>query len=290
MNSPVLLSICLPVFNRKNEVLKFLNSIDFFDNIELLIIDDGSTQNILELFNNKYKYKFKYIKTKNRGRSSAIFDAIKLSSGEYIMIMDSDDYFLPRGIEQIIKEIKNNADIKCFVFGTEILKNGKKIINKPPNSLCTNLIKLRADYKVHGDLKEIVKKNIILKCLYEQSYEYRFTPTSLIWSKLSEFVACHTVDKCVVVKTYHSDGISASIAQVKFENAGAFYDLSKRNMNSNSYNSFFFRLKSKIQYYRYSFPSNKIEKITFFNILFFVIGYLLYQLDNFRFKNKKRAH
>ena len=34
----------------------------------------------------------------------------------------------------------------------------KKIINKPPNSLCTNLIKLRADYKVHGDLKEIVKK------------------------------------------------------------------------------------------------------------------------------------
>ena len=76
--------------------------------------------------------------------------------------------------------------------------------------------------------------------MYEQSYEYRFTPTSLIWSKLSEFVACHTVDKCVVVKTYHSDGISASIAQVKFENAGAFYDLSKRNMNSNSYNSFFF--------------------------------------------------
>ena len=86
----------MPVFNRKNEVLKFLNSIDFFDNIELLIIDDGSTQNILELFNNKYKYKFKYIKTKNRGRSSAIFDAIKLSSGEYIMIMDSDDYFFTK--------------------------------------------------------------------------------------------------------------------------------------------------------------------------------------------------
>ena len=206
------------------------------------------------------------------------------------MIMDSDDYFLPKGIEEIIKEIKNNSDIKCFVFGTEILKNEKKIINKPPKSLCTNLIKLRVDYNVKKDLKEIVKKNSILKCLDEQSYKFRFTPTSLIWSKLSEFVVCHTVDKCVAVKTYDSEGISASIAQVKFENAGAYYDLFKRNMNSNLYNSFFFRLKSKIQCYRYSFSSNKKEKITFFNALFFVIGYLLYQTDNYRFKNKRRAH
>ena len=292
MNSFVLLSICLPVFNRKNEILKFLNSIDFFDNIELIIVDDGSTQNIGELFNkdNKYKFKFKYIKTKNRGRSSAICDAIRSSSGEYIMIMDSDDYFLPNGIQEIINEIKNNFFIKCFVFGTEILYNGKKIINKPPKSICTNLIKLRADYKVQGDLKEIVKKNYILKCLYEKSYEYRFTPTSLIWSKLSELVACHTIDKCVAVKTYKKEGISASISQIKFENAGAFCDLFRINMNSNLYNSFSFRLKSKIQYYRYLFSSNRIEKKTFSNILHYVVGYLLYLTDKIKFKNKKRAH
>lgn len=285
------LSICIAVFNRKKEFLQLLKSIDHSDKVELIIVNDGSEDDIYEIINNnKKKINFKYFETLNRGRSSALADAIKHSTGKYAMIMDSDDYFLSGGIKEIITEIEKNPNINCFVFGTKFVNNNKEKEHILPDGFTTNLIKLRADFKVRGDFKEIVNSNLLKKCVYEKSYQYRFTPTSLIWQRVSRLTKCYTNDTCVAVKTYNKQGISASIAQVKFENAEPYCDLFYEHLNSNLYDSKIFRLKAKIQFYRYSFLTNRKLNIHFKDIFFVLFGFILNKIDNFRFSGKKRAH
>tara|TARA_B100000989_G_C19527532_1_gene467730 strand:+ start:2978 stop:3853 length:876 start_codon:yes stop_codon:yes gene_type:complete len=286
-----ILSICIAVFNREKELSKLLKSIDYFDKVELVIVNDGSTDDIYEtILSNKKKINIKYFETLNRGRSSALSDAIKHSSGKYAMIMDSDDYFLSGGIKAIITQIEKNSNINCFVFGTKFVKNNKEKEHVLPDGFTTNLIKLRADFKVRGDLKEIVNSNLLKKCIYEKSYQYRFTPTSLMWQRVSRHAKCYTNDTCVAVKTYNKKGISASITQIKFENAEPYCDLFYEHLNSNLYDSKIFRLKAKIQFYRYSFLTNRKLNIHFKDIFFVLFGFILNKVDNFRFSEKKRAH
>ena len=289
-NSPIL-SICIAIFNRKKELAKLLKSIDSSDQIEVVIVNDGSTDSIYELIENKInKLNIKYYKTQNRGRSSALSDAIKYSSGLYIMIMDSDDYFLPGGIDEIKNQIKNNLNKKCFVFGTKFLQNNKEKEQIIPNGFITNLIELRADYKIKGDLKEVVSSSLLKECIYEKSYQFRFTPTSLIWQRVSRHTQCLTNDSCVAVKTYDKFGISASISQIKYENAEPYCDLFYEHSNSNLYRSKIFRAKAKIQFYRYIFSTNRKMNIKLIDLMFLIFGYVLNKFDNIRFSDKKRAH
>ena len=88
------LSICVPTFNRFRYLKRFYNSLKNQDSkklidIELIIVDDGSTDktsNLINLWKNENIFKISYTFQKNAGRSSALRKAITLSSMDYIMI------------------------------------------------------------------------------------------------------------------------------------------------------------------------------------------------------------
>ncbi len=284
-----ILSICIPTFNRKNSIIALLQSIDNNKDIEVVIIDDGSTDDIKKAINYKqFDLNIKFRKTINRGRSSALSDAIKLSSGQFIMIMDSDDYFIPKAIDSIIKEINLNKSIKCFLFGVEIKKNKFFKKNLPPKNLKANLLKLRADFKIKGDMKEVVSSEIIKKCIYKKCYKYRRTPTSLIWECVSRNIECLTINNCVVVKNFDDFGLTANISNIKYENPEPMFDLYKQYYFSNLYKSKLFRMRSKIQFYRYLFITKKNLDIRFEDIFFILLGFTLSHFDRWKYfyKNK----
>ena len=284
-----ILSICIPVFNRKKKILELLKSIDSPENLEIVIVDDGSTDGTEKKIKSKnYKFKLKFYKTINRGRSSALADAIKISSGSFVIIMDSDDYFLPGGVDQIKKTILQYKNTYCFLFGIKVKKKDFFYKKIPPSNLRANLLKLRADYKIRGDMKEVVKSEFIKKCIYKKSYAYRRTPTSLIWECISRKLECLTINKCVIVKEYDNLGMTASISNIKYDNPLPMLDLFKRYSNSRLYSSKLFRIKSKIQFYRYSFISKGKKKLKLFDIFFLISGFLLYFFDCFRYQVKKK--
>lgn len=291
MNKKILLSICLPIYNRKNHFLKLLNSIDLRNQIEIVISDDGSTENIKNIAEKfKKKFKINYFKKKNRGRSSALTDAIKKACGDFIIIMDSDDFFEPGGLKKIIDQILISPKEKFFCFGTNIIYGKKKIKNNLiPDGYKINLLKFRADNNFRGDLKEVTKTNLVKKCIYKKSYEYRFVPTSLIWERVSRYSDCMFNSSIIANKTYQlRDGITANISRIKFENAGCYYDLFKRLAVSNLYTSKFFRFKSIVQFYRYLFKARKKLKFKFSYAIHIIIGYIFYNFDKYRFLNKKK--
>lgn len=97
------ISIIIPFFNRIPTLLEAINSVLFqsYTNIEVLLIDDGSTDDItpLKVYTDSRLY---YVYQEHQGASAARNLGISLSSGEYIAFLDSDDIFLPGKLEKQI--------------------------------------------------------------------------------------------------------------------------------------------------------------------------------------------
>ena len=166
--SEILLSVCVPTFNRSKKLTRLIDSMDIVDNIELVICDDGSNDNTKEAIEHySKKIKIEYHYQNNRGRGFALKKAISMANGVYVIVMDSDDYFTPGALANVCWILNSQKSYKSFVFGIKIFKNNKYIYNLPPD-IESNFIALRGDYGVKHDLKEVVRKDIISSCLYSE--------------------------------------------------------------------------------------------------------------------------
>ncbi len=115
-NSHPLISLIIPVYNVQDYLYKALNSVvcQTLKNIEVIIVNDGSTDNSLEIIEQfaKQNPHFKIINQKNAGLSAARNAGLKISKGDYIAFMDSDDFIEPDFLECLYNAaVKNKADI-----------------------------------------------------------------------------------------------------------------------------------------------------------------------------------
>jgi len=103
-----LVSIVIPVYNGSNYLRSAIDSAleQDYDNIEVVVVNDGSTDNTEEIIKN-YGNKIKYLSKENGGVASALNMAIQNSDGEYISWLSHDDYYLPSKISRQIKELEN---------------------------------------------------------------------------------------------------------------------------------------------------------------------------------------
>lgn len=113
------LSVLTPVYNQEELVIKALDNLPRRDDMEVLVRDDGSTDNTLA---NLYKYKEAhpelnltiFANGENKGVAWTKNRLLESAQGEYVHIHDSDDYVLTGEYNRIINECLNGADIICF--------------------------------------------------------------------------------------------------------------------------------------------------------------------------------
>ena len=87
-----LVSIIIPTYNDAKYILQAVNSAlaQTYKNIEIIVVDDGSTDNTKELLKN---LKINYIFQENKGLSGARNTGMKLARGKYIALLDADDFY-----------------------------------------------------------------------------------------------------------------------------------------------------------------------------------------------------
>lgn len=119
----ILFSIVLPVYNAEKYVANAINSVinQDYKNWELIIVDDGSNDNsykvIKEFLNDN---RINYIYEKNSGVSAARNNALKHANGDYVLFIDSDDYFSMNILDDMSKLLsKKNVDVVKFGYFTE---------------------------------------------------------------------------------------------------------------------------------------------------------------------------
>ena len=119
-------SIIIPIYNVEEYLSQCLDSIvnQTYSNLEVILINDGSTDNCLEICN-KYinKYNWKLINKKNGGLSSARNAGLKEFTGDYVYFIDSDDWVESTMLLECIQEIeKSGVDILLFGMQFDIEK------------------------------------------------------------------------------------------------------------------------------------------------------------------------
>ena len=108
-----LVSVIIPCFNGEKWLKEAINSClnQTYPKIEIIVIDDGSTDNSLEIIKS-YGEKVIYESGENRGGNHARNRGFALSSGEYIQYLDADDYILPEKIERQVRFLEETgADV-----------------------------------------------------------------------------------------------------------------------------------------------------------------------------------
>ncbi len=111
-DSNLTLSIVIPVYNEEKSIKNTLNLIPYDDGIEIIVVDDGSTDKSVQEAMESNK-SIKLIKLdENQGYGNAILTGIKNASGDIIITMDSDGQHNPNEIFRLIEPILNDkADI-----------------------------------------------------------------------------------------------------------------------------------------------------------------------------------
>ena len=129
----MLLSIIIPVYNVKNYLSRCINSIlqQTYTNIEVILIDDGSTDGSGKICD-EYALiddRIHVIHKNNEGVSLARIDGVKQAVGEYVMLVDADDYISDNAIEILVNtQRKTGSDLIIGQFyeniNDHIIKHG----------------------------------------------------------------------------------------------------------------------------------------------------------------------
>lgn len=119
-----LVSIIIPVYNSEKYIKRCLNSVlnQTYKNIEIVIVDDGSTDNSFFEINKFKDRRIKYFKKENEGVSIARNYGIKRAVGEYLLFVDSDDYIAKEMVNELVKRTKGLSEI-VFCNNLEIWYN-----------------------------------------------------------------------------------------------------------------------------------------------------------------------
>jgi glycosyltransferase involved in cell wall biosynthesis len=124
-------SIILPTYNRKRVISRAVQSVlrQTYQDFELIIVDDGSTDGTELLMEALTSEKIKYIRqTINRGVSAARNTGIRLAEGDYVAFQDSDDEWMPDKLEKQLECFAVSPPAVGGVFtGTYVIRDGKTI-------------------------------------------------------------------------------------------------------------------------------------------------------------------
>ena len=194
------LSVVVPVYNQENLILRALHSIPNREDIEVVIVNDGSTDKthdkIMEfMYDKEIKLQENYfILGENKGVSNAVNIGIEESCGEYIVLLGSDDYFLPN-LEKVI-ELINGEDL--IYFNLQINDGSIWRINKENRTGYCGSVKLMRSEFIRGIkndvnlkygedyyfFKEVLKRNPVEKFTGITAKHYNFPREgSLSWQQ-----------------------------------------------------------------------------------------------------------
>lgn len=147
-------SIIIPVYNKAPYLDSCISSVinQTYKNLEIIIIDDGSTDNSLEICE-KYRKKderIQLISQENQGVSVARNKGIQKASGEWIYFLDADDYLELDAFEILVNEIIQDKEIDLIEFGAKKWQNNELVGERIPSKkqIYTDNIKLIKENEV----------------------------------------------------------------------------------------------------------------------------------------------
>lgn len=165
MNKP-LVSVLLPVYNGAAYLTEAIQSIidQTYDNFELIIINDGSTDESDAIIRKFVDPRIRYNQQENQGLAATLNKAVNLATGKYLARQDADDISLPQRFEKQVAFLETNSDYGIVGTWAEIwveTEKTERVHNHPAKSIILKFDLLFDNPFVHSSL-------MIRKAVFEQ--------------------------------------------------------------------------------------------------------------------------
>src|SRR5258705_5745677 len=125
----IFFSVIVPVYNRSHLLGETIDTVlgQRFSYFEIIIVDDGSTENIKQVLDEKYNNepRVKYFRKQNEERGAARNFGLNKASGDYAVFFDSDDFMKPNYLEALNKIIVENPGINLLAAKYNYDNKGK---------------------------------------------------------------------------------------------------------------------------------------------------------------------
>ncbi len=219
-------SVIMPLYNKERYVKKAIESViaQTYRDFELIIIDDGSTDNSLEVVRGLKieDRRLKILTQSNSGVAVARNNGVAASKGEYLCFLDADDWWEPMFLEEMDGLIKDNPDAGLYATNYVYYKPGKTHV----------ALKLERGYMnypeayLHGEMPVWTGAACMTRKIFDEMGGFpvgiKLGEDFLLWAK----TALHyKVAFCEKPLAYYNNDIPASLRATRNLHAPAYHML-----------------------------------------------------------------
>jgi glycosyltransferase involved in cell wall biosynthesis len=207
MENELQFSIVIPTYNRAHLIEKSLLSAfnQTYLNYEVIVVDDGSTDNTLDILKNIKHPKFRFIHTPNSERSAARNRGIELAKGDYVCFLDSDDLLLPNHLQIGYDEIKKRGLPSAIHLNFEVRDIDGHLIRQGRSFGSTYISKKKLvagnPFSCNG---MFLKRSVALNNKFNEDRNLTNAEDYLLWLEIASRYPIYTVDKVTSVLVSHS--------------------------------------------------------------------------------------
>ncbi len=178
-------SIVLPTYNRARFLDAAIDSVlaQSVNDWELVIVDDGSTDNTREIALRYKDERIKYYYQENLERSAARNNGIKRASGAFIAFLDSDDIYLPNHLEEAEKLIQSTSEEALYVMPYIMDDREDRRVCNLPKSKHALLKRLTWNNPI-SILGVIVPKQLMLRYPFPEGRAFKVGEDLYVWLRI----------------------------------------------------------------------------------------------------------
>ena len=221
-----MLTIFTPTYNRRHILPRLYDSLcaQTSKDFVWLVVDDGSTDQTFELFEEWQKEKkinISFYKQKNQGKSVAMNKGINECKTKLFTCVDSDDYLVNEAVNSIL-----DTWMHCHPYSIGILC--LREVSKVPNAMKTNdfyttLRDAYCKYGLHGDTMLVFRSDIIKRFQFPSFDGEKFVPEDYLYDKIDKEGKLKFLNKVLYKGQYLEDGYTAEMAKLIKNNPQGYH-------------------------------------------------------------------
>jgi glycosyltransferase involved in cell wall biosynthesis len=204
------ISAIMPVYNGEKYIKDTIDSVlgQTYKDFEFIIVDDGSTDNTLNIIKDFDDTRIRFITVNHGGIVNALNTGLDMAVSEYIVRVDGDDISLPERFERLLGYMENNKDVVvCGSWAKTINTNGEvtgELKYPPIDDVGIKKYLLLHNPFIHPSV--IIRKDILNKS--GKYKKYKHNEDYELWSSVLKYGNGHNIPEELILYRVHESQVT----------------------------------------------------------------------------------
>ena len=206
-----LISVIVPTYNRAWIIKDAIDSIlaQDFKKVEIVVVDDGSSDNTTEILAAYQKHDIRVIRQANKGVSAARNRGVAISEGQFIAFLDSDDMWLPHKLSVQMEFFNTHPDALICQTEEIWIRKGSRVNPKKRHQKPSGMIFEPSLYLCLVSPSAVMMKRDLFEEVGGFNESFRVCEDYDLWLRISCKYPIYLIDRPLIVKRGgHEDQIS----------------------------------------------------------------------------------